>query len=250
MVRGAESVLYGSDAMGGVINIITKRGKGKPTFTAGFEGGSFETFKENAGVRGGSDYSFQVTQTNIGGLSKADTLEQEKDYYGNTALTGKLNTKLTDKTEIGVSAMYTYTSMDIDNSPDATTGLGREGFDVLYNSMLVASVHLDQKLTKWWDFSLKIGNTDNKSEYFDAAIETEQFKYDFEGHTQTGSWQNNFYIGDKDTLVAGIDYIQEQARMQYAGQDPVDHVNAYTKLYILQRDELIYPRRKHSGRRD
>ena len=43
VVRGAESVLYGSSAMGGVINIITKKGKGKPSVTAGFEGGSFET---------------------------------------------------------------------------------------------------------------------------------------------------------------------------------------------------------------
>jgi vitamin B12 transporter len=43
VVRGPQSTLYGSDAMAGVINIITKKGKVKPEFTGYFEGGSHNT---------------------------------------------------------------------------------------------------------------------------------------------------------------------------------------------------------------
>ncbi|MBM4308851.1 MAG: TonB-dependent receptor, partial [Deltaproteobacteria bacterium] len=52
ILRGPQSTLYGSDAIGGVINIITKKGEGKPKFSLSAEGGSFTTFRETAGVSG------------------------------------------------------------------------------------------------------------------------------------------------------------------------------------------------------
>ena len=231
VVRGAESVLYGSSAMGGVINIITKKGKGRPTVTAGFEGGSFETYKGHAEVRGGDermDYSLQATQTNIGGLSKADSPEQEEDDYENTAVSGKFNMRFTDKTEVGISAYYNSTDMDIDNSPDPETGLGRDGYDVLYSDMIFGSVHLDQTVNNWWNSSLKGGYTYNETEYFDASTGTDVFKYSYEGQTQTASWQNDLHLGEKDMLIAGIDYIQEQAKMNSGTSFPVDDESAYT----------------------
>lgn len=53
IVRGPGSVIYGSAAMGGVINIITRRGKGKPSVNAGIEYGTWEHVKKTAGVSGG-----------------------------------------------------------------------------------------------------------------------------------------------------------------------------------------------------
>ena len=41
ILRGPQSTLWGADAVGGVINIITKRGRGKPSHSLTFEGGSF-----------------------------------------------------------------------------------------------------------------------------------------------------------------------------------------------------------------
>src|SRR6185312_6561617 len=50
VLRGPQSGLYGSDAIGGVIDIVTRRGSGPARFTGGVEGGSFGTFDQNAGV--------------------------------------------------------------------------------------------------------------------------------------------------------------------------------------------------------
>src|SRR4029077_5171657 len=52
VLRGPQSGLYGSDAIGGVINIITRSGSGPMTLAAGLEGGSFETFNQAARLRG------------------------------------------------------------------------------------------------------------------------------------------------------------------------------------------------------
>ena len=52
VLRGPQSGLYGSDAIGGVINIITKTGSGPPQFRGSVEGGSFDTFNQTAGLSG------------------------------------------------------------------------------------------------------------------------------------------------------------------------------------------------------
>ena len=52
ILRGSQSTLWGQDAMGGVINIITRKGKGTPTHSLSFEGGSYGTYKESISSSG------------------------------------------------------------------------------------------------------------------------------------------------------------------------------------------------------
>ena len=61
VLRGPQSGLYGADAIGGVISIITKKGDGPPKATAVVEGGSFGTFNQIASLSGGDqrgNYAF------------------------------------------------------------------------------------------------------------------------------------------------------------------------------------------------
>ena len=52
VLYGSQGTLYGSDAIGAVINVITRSGKGPLSGRAMFEGGSFGTFRQAAGVSG------------------------------------------------------------------------------------------------------------------------------------------------------------------------------------------------------
>ena len=66
IARGPQSGLYGADAIGGVVNIITKTGTGPPQFGGSIEGGSFGTFNQNAGVRGSLTGSIIMSISPIG----------------------------------------------------------------------------------------------------------------------------------------------------------------------------------------
>lgn len=71
IVRGGASALYGSDAIGGVIHIITRRGEGDPRLRLYSEGGSHNTFKEGAsfaGEAGRTDFSFSYSRLDSNGL--------------------------------------------------------------------------------------------------------------------------------------------------------------------------------------
>jgi iron complex outermembrane receptor protein len=65
VVRGASSVLYGDAAIGGVINIITKKGRGKPKFDASVVAGSYGLHNERVGVTGSTDkWTYALTGEN------------------------------------------------------------------------------------------------------------------------------------------------------------------------------------------
>jgi vitamin B12 transporter len=63
VLRGPQSGLYGSDAIGGVISIVTQKGEGPARWTASNEAGSFGTFNQTVGVSGSQDnfnYAFNI----------------------------------------------------------------------------------------------------------------------------------------------------------------------------------------------
>ena len=69
ILRGPQSTLYGSDAIGGIINIITRKGEGKPQLHLSTYGGSYRTFAGTAGISGSVDRKRLLRQVlPLGGL--------------------------------------------------------------------------------------------------------------------------------------------------------------------------------------
>lgn len=113
VLRGPGSGLYGSDAIGGVINVITKDGEGPFTATGRLEGGSFDSFNQDAGVSGSSDqFHYRLTLSH---QHEGDTpitppsllLPGEKangDYYDAVTASTKLGYDLTDYLNLGLVA--------------------------------------------------------------------------------------------------------------------------------------------------
>ncbi len=116
VLRGPQSGLYGSDAVGGVINIITKSGSGPAQFNAGLEAGSFDTFNQSAGVSGSDDQfhyaaNFQHFHSGSTPVTPSDYLQPGQprinDYDDNLTGSAKLGFDVTDDFNLGLVARYT-----------------------------------------------------------------------------------------------------------------------------------------------
>ena len=116
VLRGPQSGLYGSDAIGGVISITTKKGEGPPKVSATAEGGSFGTFNQTARVSGSQgefNYSFNVlhlqsTSVPVTPLNLlAPGQQRNNDYYNNWTYSTKLGANLSDNLAVNFVARYT-----------------------------------------------------------------------------------------------------------------------------------------------
>ena len=120
VLRGPQSSLYGSDAIGGVVNIVTKKGEGPAQFTGRLEGGSFGTFNQSASVRGSVsrfNYSFNVAHflADDTPVTPLDLLppgrKRINDRYENTTLSTKLGVDVTDSFGLDFVGRYTDSTL-------------------------------------------------------------------------------------------------------------------------------------------
>ena len=109
-----------ADALGGVVNLVTKTGEGPPRFTGMLEGGSFDTFNQSASARGSIsrfNYSFNVAHSRIDNtpVTPLDLLppgrKRINDSYENTTLSTKLGADLTNAFGVDVVARYTDSTL-------------------------------------------------------------------------------------------------------------------------------------------
>ncbi|MEO7208270.1 MAG: TonB-dependent receptor [Steroidobacteraceae bacterium] len=116
VLRGPQSGLYGSDAVGGVINIITKSGSGPAQFNAGIEGGSFDTFNQTAGVSGSNGrfhYAANFQHLHAGSIPVTPSYYLQpgqgriNDYDDNLTGSTKLGFDVTDTFDLGLVTRYT-----------------------------------------------------------------------------------------------------------------------------------------------
>ncbi len=153
VVRGAQSALFGSDAMSGVVQLVTARGiRGRPAFAGSAEGGSYGTRRANGAVSGGArgwDYS-------IGGTAAATDNRVPNNHFSNNTMSFSAGGALTP-------AMTLRAVGRIETGRVGTPGqtaFGRPDLDAFFDHRDgVAGVSLEQRISNAWRHRLAYGFT-------------------------------------------------------------------------------------------
>ncbi len=219
IIRGPQSSLYGSDAIGGLINIITKKGEGKPKVEVSFEGGSHHTFSERVGSSGKLNdlaYSFVISRKDTKGISKAAKKDGnvEKDKYENTSASIRLDYDLDEALKVGVISRYTRAEFDVDDAG----GLGGDDENRVDRlDQFLVSTYLTHEFSDCWQHHLKLSwmknvrhdNDDNNGSTLDYLRSW------YKGENLAVDWQHNLTLTEWDTVVAGVQYNEEKGKSYY-----------------------------------
>jgi len=218
ILRGPQSTLWGADAVGGVINIITKRGKGKPTHSIALEAGSFETYKEtlsSLGAFGKFDYSLSASRTDSDGFSSfnEDRGATEDDGYGNTTLSSRLGYNFLGDGRIEVIARYLQAKNDFDGSDPFTFAFSDTLEERSTNEKFLISIPIQKSITEQWDVKLNSNINYDKLEsinpvFGDSSILNRTYTLDF---------QNNLTLSDYFSTVFGLEYQVSNGQSTFNG---------------------------------
>ncbi len=118
VLRGPQSALWGSDALAGVINIVTKQGQEGVQLQAFGEGGSFETGQFGGALRGGGkkyDFALSSSFLRTSGINVSES-GSERDAYRNATGAAKGNIHLTDDVKVGLVGRFTTGRTEFDDA--------------------------------------------------------------------------------------------------------------------------------------
>ncbi|HSP88057.1 MAG TPA: TonB-dependent receptor plug domain-containing protein, partial [Ignavibacteriaceae bacterium] len=216
ILRGPQSTLYGSDALAGIINIISKKGSGKPKYYLTTEGGSFNSYKGLMGLNGSYDffnYSLFLSRYRTDGFSSALSENGDKDGASSYNIASNFGANIFENTEVNLTFRFTKADVDYDQFG------GEFGDDPTYFFNLEESAfRIEGKHSAFngmWEQTLGASLFRNVRKYSNDAFVYDASRSFYDGRKLKLDWQNNFYFGKTNTLTFGIETEREQAETEY-----------------------------------
>ncbi len=165
IVRGPQSGLYGADAIGGVVNIITKKGEGAPRVTLFVEGGSFTTVREAVNAQGAwGRFNFNVSASRYD--TRGHLREFNNDDSNQTVVAGRLGYDFPWKGELSLTGRYSRLNADlpVDNPGPPIV------FDPNAHQQSEVGLYTlayRQPIFDWWQVSARFGQWWNRVNFQD-----------------------------------------------------------------------------------
>lgn len=222
VLRGPQSPLYGSDAMGGVVNIITRRGRGRPRLTLSGSAGSLAARTGALGFSGSTaraHYAAGISYYGSEGISAASAAyagNAERDGYRNFTLQGRagLTPSPAFEAEIAVRGVVAKSDLDSFGGPFGDDPNSLQD----YRSALVRGQAKARLFDGRWEQTLAVsyaGTERRNDNPVDAAHPDDSEKGVFESGLAKAEWLNTLLFAPSHTLVVGAEAERERGRSDY-----------------------------------
>ena len=209
VLRGSRSAIHGADAMGGVIQIFTRRGESEGLrpyvrLTAGTD----STFERNLGLSGGNErtrFNLSAGLEETAGIDrtrKSFPSDADHDAYRNRSFALSLSHSFNERLEAGFTVLDQRGKTEIDNpsSPVAP-------YDEY--SLSTSSVWLDGRINDVWQSRVELGHSEDKQENFDKLFPGSTVN---NSYRDSANWLNTLTLGNGHSLLAGLDYLNDKVR--------------------------------------
>ena len=162
VLRGPAGVLYGSDAMTGVVQLFTRRGVGRPSVSASALGGTFGTSQLDATLAGGSEalgYSASI------GRVGSDGVYDFNNDYRNTVASGRLDLRPADGTRVAATGRYADARYEF---PTDFTGVPVDSNQVNTDANLTFGLDASQRVSRAVEARVLLASNDGRFGFEDG----------------------------------------------------------------------------------
>jgi vitamin B12 transporter len=219
VLRGPQSALWGSDAIGGVVNIITRRGGDTPfALDATAEGGSFDTYHLNAaanGTAGNVDYGAAANFYHTNGISAAAG-GSETDGYTNLGLSANTRIHLDSNVSLDLRGYYTSARADFDDAESVFTPPFPVEDSAAYNTNRLAVGYAGLNFDLFGGMlqnRVAVMGTDSSRSFFDSFFDTIHKNSDDKGNGLRFEYEGIANFSPDDQLTFGA----ESQRLSFTG---------------------------------
>jgi vitamin B12 transporter len=211
ILRGPQSALYGSDAIGGVINILTNSPQNRNKATAFVEGGSYGTVQGGTGFNVGDDklyYGANVQHFKTDGFSRAKA-GKELDSTKTTSFKANIGSNITDNFKLDFNGGYKKSKGEYDGFPPPNYSLNDA------ENVVDKDFFYGQTQAELWLFedifksTFKLGGNitnrvfDEPQGFFTTAT--------YDGDRLQASYQGDIFVRDRDVLTFGTEFLEDSA---------------------------------------
>lgn len=223
VLRGSRSVVYGADAIGGVIQIFTRRGVEQGLQARVHSGfGNRDSWQHSLGLSGGDErthFNLSTSLDETAGINRTGpsfASDADHDAYRNAAYSLNLSHWLSDDVEVGVNALDNRGKTEFDNpfglfDPVTFNTVGQQQYSDFELSSL--GTYIDARVNKGWKTRLEIGHSENREKTFDKLSDD---RYVFNTYRDSINWQNDLTLDARNSLMLGADAYEDRVNSSTA----------------------------------
>jgi len=207
ILRGSASSLYGSDAIGGVIQVFTRKGEGDTKASADFSTGSYRANEANAGISGKSDalhYSFRVGTVDSQGFNSISNrangqYNPDKDGFNNLNASAQLSVDLAQGHEIGFQSIYSHNKNQYDGIYYDASFNPKADYDFRATATVESySLYSRNRINSDWTSLVRVGRSVDDYRDHDSPTTLSVFTT----HQDQAVWQNDLRLPFGSLLLA------------------------------------------------